>query len=86
MDNLQLLPPPNTITDPEQETLAEIFAMPVVKKYLNYLMWDNMTAITNIPLSTLSEEEQKHLLTLAFIKGSISMLQTLLTIEAPTKE
>jgi hypothetical protein len=80
MDQLQLLPPQSNLSNEEQTTLAQIFAMPVVKRYLNYLMWDNLTAIGNIPLNVLVEEERNHLLTLAFLKGSMSTLHTLLSI------
>lgn len=79
---LQLLPPTrhSDFTEQEQAQLVDILHMPLMRKYLNHLLWDNLTRTANVDLDLLVEEDRKHLLRLAFTKGAIGVLYTLLTI------
>lgn len=85
MDNnqlpqLQLLPPKNDLSDAEAAVIEEIFSNPLIVRYLNILLWNNIVDEANIPLDTFLKETQEHIVKVAFIKGGTSMLQTLLSM------
>jgi hypothetical protein len=61
-------------------SLEEIFSSPLVVKYLQTIFWNNLVDEVNIPLDTFLAEPDKHKLRVAFLKGSSSILQTLLSI------
>jgi hypothetical protein len=69
------------ITEPEAVQLAEIMTMPLVQRYLRILLWNTVLEQANIPLSTLVEEQHAHILKVAYIKGEVAILQTLLSIQ-----
>lgn len=77
---LQLEAPPNAITPGDEAQLQRIFSMPIVKQYLQHLLWNQIVDQANIPITALMEEQQAHILRVAYIKGGIGMLQTLLSI------
>lgn len=83
--DLQLNPPAPQFSSVEQDQIAEILSMPVVKKYLEHLLWQNLVVVNNISMDLVLEEGEKHLLRVAFAKGSINTLHTLLTIQKSTK-
>lgn len=72
------------LTDAEQIMLAKAFSDPLIKKYLNILMFNQLQDHANIPLNTLAQDgEYITALKQAFVKGGLSILQTLNSIEAP---
>lgn len=76
----QLQEPAAQFTDGDMEELTRIFRMPIVSKYLMHLLWSKLVEQGNIPISDLIAEQQQHILRVAFIKGGIGILQTLLSI------
>ena len=76
--------PPATLTDAEQTVLAEIFGNPTVKKYLHTLIWNQIADHANIPLTTMAEDGLvMTAIKQGYIKGGLSMLYTLLSIDKP---
>lgn len=69
-----------TLSEPDQKALVEIFERPVFRKWLNVLVANSIKEHWEIPLTTLSQDGllTSHLKT-AFVKGQISILQTMLT-------
>lgn len=78
---LMYLPPEAQITEAEAVQLAEIITMPLVQRYLRTLLWNTVLEQANIPLSTVIEEHANHILKVAYVKGEIAILQTLLSIQ-----
>lgn len=68
------------ITPTEAVQLAEIITMPLMQRYLRVLLWNTVLEQANIPLSTLVEEHLNHVIKVAYVKGEIAILQTLLSI------
>lgn len=80
---LQLHAPGLDLTAGDEEQLQRIFSMPIVRRYLEHLLWDRLVEQGNMPITTLIEEQQYHMLRVAYIKGGIGILQTLISIASP---
>lgn len=67
----------------EHAKLLDIFTLPLVKRYINHLMMDKMTQSVSIPLPETQDQIFEHSLRHAQLKGSLSILHTLNSIQKP---
>lgn len=73
-----------SFSETELKILAVALSDPTVKKYFQSLAANNIRSFAELPLSTMAEEGSLvNMLKQAYLKGGLSMLQTLLQIEAP---
>lgn len=76
---------PNLVlSEGEQVALAKTFNEPLVKKYLQVLIFNTLKDCAEIPLDVLAQDGPIiNAVKQAYVKGSLSILYTLNTIEVP---
>lgn len=70
-----------TFSKTELDIIAEHLTNSTVKKYLNYLLLNNIIEHANIPLPQLATEPHVYAIKQAFVKGFIGCINDLLSIE-----
>lgn len=81
INQIVLQDPPAAFTTGEQYVIADLLTNPIVKRYLDTLLWSQMRYLASLPVTEIPDEEYK--LQHAYVKGSIAMLTTLASVERP---
>lgn len=71
--------PPDPFTEGEQQVIADILTHPLIKRYFNTLLWNQVRDLASSPVTELGTKKYK--LQHAYVKGCIGMLITLSSIE-----
>lgn len=72
------------LTASEESILVDIYSNPVVRKHLQILSANCIRDFAHIPLDVLGNDGvQISIIKQAYLKGTLSILQTLLSIEKP---
>lgn len=84
MNELRLLPPlAPELSKTEEDFIQAKLSDPAIKKYLNFLVYNQVVEAANIPLPILVQQGSEYAIKQAFVKGGLSMLYTLLSIDKP---
>jgi hypothetical protein len=78
---LQIQPHTQDLTRTELDIIAKAFTDNTVRKYLQIVLMNQITDHANIPLPVLAENLTTAAIKQAFVKGGISVIHTLLSIE-----
>ena len=84
MDTLQLQYPTHEFSVEERIQLAQILSSPLMRRYLQALLWNQIIDEANIPVPLTAEDERKTLNLSLAVKGGVSMLNTLLNFDKET--
>lgn len=71
--------PPEPFTEGEQQIIADLLTHPIIKRYFNVLLWNQIRDLAGSPIPELGTKKYK--LQHAYVKGCIGMLITLSSIE-----
>lgn len=83
VQEIKLTAPPTGFTDVENTQLADIFGSPLVKRYLQALIWNSIKDAAELPLTEVIEDPTGYALKQAYMKGNLSILYTLNSIQKP---
>jgi len=73
--------PPVPFTEGEQMVIADLLANPIIKRYFDTLLWNQIRGLASTPIPELGKPETAY--QHAYVKGGIGMLITLGSIERP---
>lgn len=73
--------PPSAFTEGELHVIADVLTNPIVKRYLETLLWNQIRDAASMPVVEIGKPETNY--KLAYVKGCIGILLTLGSIEKP---